>query len=170
MSNQDKNHWGDRHRSAEEAFRRATEAMQKGNWEPACRLFRQCVDLVPENLLFRQSLRGATEKMYGNNRTGASMAGMRLMGIKASIKKSQMSKDWNGVIQACEDGLAINPWDPSLNANLGEALSNVGLIEPARFCYERAVQGDPGNELYRQMLAKLKGDDDDFSAGVLCKI
>lgn len=140
---------------AADCFKRGNEAMMKQNWEYSCEMFRQCVNLVPENLLFRQSLRGVTEKKYNGNGSGASMAGMRLMGIKTSLKKSRLQKDWNAMIQTAEDGLAVNPWDPSLNAELGDALNNVGFEDPALWCYERAVNKDPNNKDYLRTAGKL---------------
>lgn len=140
---------------AADCFKRGTEAMMKQNWEYSCAMFRQSVNMVPENLLYRQSLRGATEKRYNNNGSGASMAGMKLMATKASLKKSRMQSDWNTIISLCEDGLAVNPWDPQLNADLGEALNNQGFIEPAEYSYQRAVKGEPNNKDYLRPLARL---------------
>lgn len=140
---------------ATDCFKRGTEAMMKQNWEYSCQMFRQAVNMVPENLLYRQSLRGVTEKRYNNNGSGASMSGMRLMTTKGSIKKSRMQSDWASIITLCEDGLALNPWDPGLNADLGDALNAVGFVEPAVYCFERAVKGEPNNKDYLRSLARL---------------
>ncbi len=139
---------------ATDCFKRGTEAMMKQNWEYSCQMFRTAVDLVPDNQLYRQSLRGATEKRYNNNQQGAAMAGMKLMTTKATIKKCRMQSDWKSIAKLCEDGLAINPWDPQLNADLGDALTHIGYIEPAGNCYERAVKGDTNNKDYLRPLAK----------------
>ncbi|MES2789904.1 MAG: tetratricopeptide repeat protein [Planctomycetota bacterium] len=153
---------------ATDCFKRGTEAMMKQNWEYSCEMFRQSVNLVPENLLYRQSLRGATERRYNNNGTGASMVGMRLMGTKASIKKSRMQSDWNSVITSCEDGLALNPWDAGLQADLGDALNAVGFLEPALFCFERAVKGDPNNREYLRTLGRLYEGRGNYDEAIEC--
>ena len=140
---------------ATDCYRRGTEAMIKQNWDYACQMFRQCVNLVPENLHYMQVLRGATERRYNDNGTGAPMVGMRLMGTKASIKKSRMQSDWSTIIQSCEDGLALNPWDPGLNAELGYAMRQVGFNEPAIFCYLRATKAEPNNQDYLRNLGQL---------------
>lgn len=151
---------------AADCFKRGNEAMMKQNWEYSCEMFRQCVNLVPENLLFRQSLRGVTEKKYNGNKTGASMSGMRLVTTKASIKKSRMSKDWNSVINLCEDGLALNPWEAGLNAELGEALAAVGFTDAAVFSYERACVGEPNNKEWHKTLAKLYAERKNFDKAI----
>ncbi|MDB5335881.1 MAG: Tetratricopeptide domain protein [Planctomycetaceae bacterium] len=140
---------------AKDCFKRGTEAMMKQNWEYSCQMFRTAVDLVPDNQLYRASLRGVTEKRYNNNQSGAAMAGMKLMTTKATIKKCRMQSDWKSIAKMCEDGLAINPWDAQLNADLGEALTHIGYTDPAVYSYERAVKGEPNNKDYLRALGKL---------------
>lgn len=157
-----------------DCFKRGTEAMMKQNWDYTCEMFRQCVNLVPENLLYRQSLRGATQKKYNNNKTGiktgASMAGMRMMTIKASIKKCRMSNDWDAVINHCEDGLAINPWDHALMADLSGALQVLGFRDVASWCIDEALKLDPDNQQYQRMWEQLWGDDNSGPAGILIPV
>ena len=90
----------DNRKMAAQCWRTGTEAMQKENWQYAVQMFQQCVRFEPGNLLFRQTLRGVEKKMYGNNKTGAKMGGMKLMGPKGRIKKCRMQKDWEGVDKA----------------------------------------------------------------------
>jgi tetratricopeptide (TPR) repeat protein len=153
---------------AADCFKRGTEAMIKQNWEYSCEMFRNSVNLVPDNLLFRQSLRGAQENKYNKNGTGASMAGMRLMGTKTSLKKSMMQKDWKSVLQTAEDGLAINPWDSGMNADLGYALKELGFPDIAIFSYERAVKGDPNNKDYLRILGLLYEDKEKYDEAIGC--
>src|SRR5262249_35207417 len=133
MSNHDRS-------AADEAFKQGVQAMRNKNWEYSCRMFRRSVDLVPEKLLFRQCLRGATEKTYNDNKTGASMPGMRLMSTKAMIRKSRISSDWSAVINLCEDGLAINPWDHALMADLADALQMMGFMDAAAWSIYEALK------------------------------
>lgn len=155
---------------AADCLKRGIVAMMKQNWDYSCEMFRQCVNLVPENLLYRQSLRGATQKKYNDNKTGASMAGMRMMSIKASIKKCRMSNDWTAVVNLCEDGLAINPWDHALMADLADALQNLGFRDVASWCIDEALKLDPDNRKYQRMWEQLRGDDDSGPAGILIPV
>ena len=153
---------------ATDCFKRGTEAMMKQNWDYSCQMFRTAVDMVPENLLYRQSLRGVTEKRFNNNGTGASMSGMRLAGTKVSIKKSRMQSDWNSILKLCEDGLMVNPWEPSLNADLGDALHAVGFLEPALYCFMRAVKGEPTNKDYLRTLGRLHEARGNYDEAIEC--
>ena len=156
----------DNKKMAADCFRRGTEAMQKENWDYAIQMFLQCVRMVPDNLLFRQTLRGCEKKKYGNNKSGAKMSGMKLMGPRGRIKKGQLKKEWNLVDQASEEGLAINPWDPQLNADLGEACIKQEFKEIAVYAYECAVEGDSNNKELLQQLAELYEARGDFQVAV----
>lgn len=157
-----------RARLAGDCFKRGTEAMGKKNWDYAISMYRQAAGLVPNNLLFRQTLRGCEEKKYGDNGKGASMASMRLMTVHGRLKKAHYSKDWQSIDQAAEDGLAINPWDSSLNAALGEAAKNLGWSEVGVFAYERAVRGDRLNKDYNRSLAELLEERGEFERAIEC--
>ena len=157
---------GDIKKMAADCFRRGTEAMQKENWDYAIQMFLQCARLVPDNLLFRQTLRGCEKKKYGNNKSGAKMGTMKLMGPRGRIKKGQIKKEWNLVDQACEEGLAINPWDSQINADLGAACIKQEFKEIAVYAYECAVEGDSNNKELLQALAELYESRGDYNVAV----
>lgn len=132
-------------RIAAMCWKRGTDAMSKENWDYCIEMFGQCATLVPDNLVYRQTLRNSEYKKYKNNKTGASMASMRLMGTRSKIKKARTAKNWTEMAAAAEEGLAINPWDAQLNADLGEAARNAGWDDVAVFGYQMAVASEPKN-------------------------
>jgi tetratricopeptide (TPR) repeat protein len=175
MANDDKGKKGpppmgdDRKRKlAADCWKRGTEAMMKSNWDYSISMFREATKLVPDNLIYRQSLRGCEEKKYNGNGSGAAMAGMKLMGTRGKIKKAHYSKDWDTIEQAAEDGLAINPWDPQLNADLGKALREFGFTEVAVYSYERAVKGDANNKEYNNALGELLEERGEYERAIQC--
>lgn len=151
---------------ASDCFKRGTEAMSKKNWDYAISMYRQAASLVPSNVLFRQTLRGCEEKKYGDNGKGASMASMKLMTVRGRLSKARYSKDWQSINQIAEDGLAVNPWDHSLNAALGEAAKNLGWFEVAVYAYERAVKFERLNKDYNRELAQLLEDRGEFERAI----
>ena len=153
---------------AADLFKKGTEAMMKQNWDYAINSFRQAVKLTPENLLCRQSLRGCQERKYGDNGSGAKMAGMRLMGIRTNIKKLRYQKNWAAIEQEAENGLDLNPWDGQLNGDLAEALRELGYNEPAVYSYERAVKGEPNSKEYNRALAVLLEERGEYERAIEC--
>lgn len=139
---------------SQDCFKKATEAMSKQNWDYAIEMMGQAVKFSPDNLMFRQSLRGVERRKYPKG-TGAKMAGMRLMGVKTSIKKSRMTKNWTALDQAAEEGLTLLPWDAELNADMAEATANQGFIDVAVQGYKWAVESDPNNKALLKNLGSL---------------
>ena len=140
---------------ATDFWKRGTEALAKENWDYAIECFSKSVEFAPENLTYRQTLRGAVRKKYKDNKSGAKMASVKLMGVKGKIKKSRMQKDWKNVDKLAEEGLRVNPWDASLNAAVGEACLHLDCGEIAVFSYQRALETEADNVDYMRELARL---------------
>lgn len=139
---------------AQDCFKKGTEAMVKQNWDYAIEMFGQSVKFDPGNLMFRQTLRGVERRKFPKG-TGAKMAGVRLMGVKASIKKSRMTRNWASLDQSAEEGLILVPWDSELNADAAEATANQGHTDVAAQCYRWAVEMDPNNKATLKALGTL---------------
>lgn len=126
-----------------DCWRRGNEAMQKQNWDYAIEMFGTCVNIKPENLVYRQTLRGVTQKKYNDNKSGAgAMEKMKLIGIRGRIKKARGKEDWEDMDKAAEEGLRINPWDAALNCDLAEAALKREFMEVAEFGYKSAFTSD----------------------------
>lgn len=146
---------------AADCWKNATRAMSTENWDYAIQLFTQAVQLSPDNLVYRQSLRGVEYKKYKNNKSGASMAFLKLTSIRGKLQKAKMQKAWKELDKAAEEGLAVNPWDAQFNADLGEACRRRGFLDVAIYAYERASETAPDNKDYLRALGELleeKGD------------
>ena len=153
---------------AADCWRRGNEALPKENWDYAIQMYGQSVKLVPDNLTYRHSLRFTEYKKYDMNMKGAAMSGMKLMGPRGRIKKCRMSKDWKGVAAAAEDGLAVNPWDPQLGADLGDALKELGYQEVAKFAYEESLKVDKNNISVNRSLALVYEERSQYAEAVKC--
>ncbi len=172
----------DKNKIAGDCWKRGTEALGKANWDYAIEMFRQSVRLVPDNKLYRETLRGAEEKKYGNNGTGARMAGAKLMGLWGKVKKARLTKNWDDLDILAEDGLAINPWDPQLNIDLGDACAGraaaaidvgnedraSGFQSIAIYSYLRALKATPNNKEVNRSLAQLYEARHDYQAAISC--
>ncbi|QDT53266.1 Tetratricopeptide repeat protein [Caulifigura coniformis] len=137
---------GDKNRWASDCFRKGTEAVNKKNWDLAIEMFGMCVKLVPDNIGFRQNLRGVTKKKYNDNGSGAgALAKAKLVGLRSRIKKSKAAKNWEDADKACEEGLLVNPWDVGLNVDLGEICKETERTDMSAWAYGLARQGDMNN-------------------------
>jgi tetratricopeptide (TPR) repeat protein len=153
---------------AADCWMKGNQALAKGNFDYAVEMYGKAVTLSPDNLSFRQSLRGAEYKMYSNNKTGAKMAGMRLTGTRNSIRKLRGKSEWVQLDKTAEEGLILNPWDAGLNAAVGEACSNQSYFEVAEFAYERAVESDPDCKEYLQNLMEINEQRGNYKKAIEC--
>ncbi|MGC1275824.1 MAG: tetratricopeptide repeat protein [Planctomycetaceae bacterium] len=162
----------DKKKIAAASWKRGSEAMAKEDWDFAILMLGQCVSLVPDNLMYRQALRGVEYRKYGNNKSGAKMSGARLMGVRTMIKKSRMQKNWENLDQEAEKGLQVNPWDAQLNADVAEACRERGFDEVAVFSYEKALESDASNKELLKSLAELYEERGEYdkAIGVWSKI
>lgn len=145
----------DKNKIAADCWKKGTEALSKQNWDYAIEMFFQAAMFVPDNLNYRQTLRGAERKKYGDNGSGARMAGMRLMKVRGQAKKARMTHDWDRLDRVAEEGLQVNPWDGQLNADVAEACSQRGFDECAIFGFQKAIEADPDNKPWNKKLAAL---------------
>lgn len=155
-------------RIAAMCWKRGTEAMNQQNWDYAIEMFGQAVTLMPENVLYRQSLRGCECRKYGDNKTGARFAGTKLMTVKGRIKKARFQEDWTEMDKAGEEGLRVNPWDPQLNGAVGEACDKRGFTECAVFAYTAALEGEPENKDFLRALGTLLEQRGEYDKAASC--
>lgn len=159
----------DKKKIANDCWKTGSEAVNKGNWDYAIAMFQKSVQLVPENLVYRQSLRGAQFKKYDNNKKGEGMwAKRKLVSIRSKISKAKAKEEWDALDIACEEGLVINPWDVGLNISLGDACTERGYDEIAVFAYSIACgpDGDPKNRNNLAKFATLLGNIDKYDEAV----
>ena len=151
---------------ASDCFKKATEAMAKQNWDYAVEMFAVAIKMAPDNLMYRQSLRGVEQKKYKDNGSGRSMAFLTVNSIRSKIKKARGAKNWGEMDTAAEEGLAVNPWDAHFNADLGEACRERGCLEVATFAYETAVKNAPENKDMLVALANMYERKRDYTNAV----
>lgn len=146
----------DKNKFASDCYRKGVEAMEKNNWGFAVEMFGTCARFVPDNVMYRQLLRKSEYKKYDDNKSGAGrLAKSKLIGIRNRIKKAKGKEEWEEVDKACEEGLAINPWDVQLNVEQAEAARARGHLDVARFSYLEARNVDPSNKQLNWQLAEL---------------
>lgn len=151
---------------ASDCFKKATEAMAKQNWDYAVEMFSVAIKMRPDNVMYRQSLRGVEQKKYKDNGSGKSMAFLTVNSIRSKIKKARGAKNWAEMDTAAEEGLAVNPWDAHFNADLGEACRERGCNEVATFAYETAVKNAPENKDMLIALANMYERKRDYTNAV----
>ena len=121
-------------------FEAGSQKASRGEYDYATEMFSKCVEGDPANQIYLQSFLGNLYKKYDNNKKGAALASVKGVGIKGTIKKAEMQKDWQGVIKSGLDMLKLNPWDVGTLASMATACDKLGYDE-CRILYLRAALG-----------------------------
>ena len=153
---------------AVKCFMAGNTAVQKGIFDYAVNMYGTAVKVEPANLMYRQALRAAQQKKFGDNESGASMAKMQIMALKPKLSKARKNKDWKALSEAAEEGLNFNPWDVQCNIELGDALRELDYGEVAVFAYQEAVRREPEHLYANQALADLLAERGDYEQARVC--
>lgn len=107
--------------------------MNEQNWNQSIALFLQAALLVPDNVLYRQCLRGVEFKKFGDDRTRTTFSSSDLDLIVERIAAARSAQDWVEMDRWAEDGLLSDPWSRTLNLSMAEACERRGFLECATF-------------------------------------
>lgn len=126
---------------AQTLFQTGNEAALKSNYDYAIDMYLNACKLVPDNLLYRQSLRGIERRKFGNDPAKVGfMAGAKVQPIHLKAKSAKAKKQWEHVLEICEEAFKINPWDVGAARSQAEAAEQLNLLPLAQWTLE-SVRG-----------------------------
>lgn len=112
---------------AQTFFQYGNDAALKSNYDYAIDMYRQACKLDPENLVYRQALRGVERKKFGNDPAKVGrMAVVKIQPIRARAKVSRSKGNFAHMLEVCEEGFAISPWDVGVARDAAEAAEQLG--------------------------------------------
>ncbi len=109
-------------------FEYATDAMKKSNLDYAIAMCRQACKLVPDNMVYRQTLRGVERKKFNNDPKGVSkLVGVKNQPLLMQAKSARSKGKFQESLELCEDAFVNNPWDVGAARVAAEAAEGLGL-------------------------------------------
>ncbi len=109
-------------------FQYGNDAAMKGNFDYAIDMYRQCCKLVPDSMLYRQSLRGIERKKFnGDPKSVSKLVGVKNQPILMHAKSARSKGKHHDALDRCEDAFANNPWDVGAARVAAEAAEGLGL-------------------------------------------
>ncbi len=113
---------------AKTLFQYGNDAMMKSNIDYAIAMYRQACKHVPDNMMYRQSLRGAERKKFNNDPKKVGMlVGVKNQPLLIQAKSARSKGKHNEALEHCEDAFANNPWDVGAARVAAEAAEGLGL-------------------------------------------
>ncbi|MHC4894257.1 MAG: tetratricopeptide repeat protein, partial [Planctomycetota bacterium] len=122
-------------------LQKADEALRRRNYDFAVEMYRQLLDVDPDQGEARQGLRRALKARHGGKLLRSLIGAAPLSKAHGMLKL----KKYDAAARALEDYLKNNPVDVPANLLLGEALEAAGHQRSARAVYEFVAELDPKN-------------------------
>ncbi len=141
-------------RRLQQQFEAGSQKSNRGEYDYATTMFAACVEGDPGNQIYLQSFLGNLYKKYGDNKKGAALAGVKGVGIKGSIKKSEMQKDWLGVIKTGLEALKLNPWDAGALTSMAAACEKLEFDDNRIILLQGAWKGNPTDPEVNRLLGR----------------
>lgn len=93
-------------------FQYGNDAALKENPDYAIAMYRQACKIAPDNLIYRQALRGVERKRFNNDPKKVGMlVSVKNQTILMSAKSARSKGKHQEALESCEDAFANNPWD-----------------------------------------------------------
>jgi tetratricopeptide (TPR) repeat protein len=121
-------------------FQYGNDAVHKSNFDYAINMYREACKLVPDNMVYRQSLRGAQRKKFNNDpKKVGKLVGMSNQPTLMKAKSARSKGRYPEALDICEDAFINNPWDVGAARVAAEAAEHMGLGSLAQW-YVESVQ------------------------------
>lgn len=137
----------------QQVFERAQQCAAKNERDYANDLLAQCVVDDPGNLIYLQHFLANLAQKYGNNKTGARLAGLKIKSGRNALKKAAEKGQWREAFQGAVDALKVNPWDATTLMLLADACHDIGTPETEIFLLRWALDVDPKDPVVNRRAA-----------------
>jgi tetratricopeptide (TPR) repeat protein len=109
----------------------------KNNFDYAIQMYTEACKLDPESLIYRQALRGAERRKFGNEPSKVGrLVGARTQPIRLRARGAKAKGQFAQAIEICEEAFAHNPWDVAAARDAAEAAEQLGWKELAQWLLE----------------------------------
>lgn len=156
-------------RRLQSAFEFGTKSAGQGQFDYAHEMYTQCVVGDPSNPIYVKALLANLSKKYNNNKKGGgTMANMKTMGARASLKKSVAMKKWEDVLKTGLEALKHNPWDTGILSDIAKACEAQEFDESQVEYLRQAVDADEEDAEPNRLLARAYDRTGNYEEAIRC--
>jgi tetratricopeptide (TPR) repeat protein len=155
-------------RRLQQMFDHGNKSLMKGDFSYATEMFTQCVLGDPGNLVYLNSFLGCLYRQYNNNKKGSTLAGVKGMGARGSMKKSAMQKNWPEVLKSGVEVLKLNPWDKGALTEMATACEALEYDEIQLRYLKAALEVDIKDPDVNRLAGRALGKQGKFDDAIVC--
>ena len=118
-------------------FQYGNDAALKSNIDYAIDMYKQACKLAPDNLTYRQALRGVQRRKFNNDPSKVGMlVGARNQPIRMRARSAKGKGNYTQALEICEEAFTHNPWDIAAARDASEAAEEAGYLKLAEWLVE----------------------------------
>jgi tetratricopeptide (TPR) repeat protein len=149
-------------------FQYGNDAARKSNFDYAIAMYRQCCKIAPDNLVYRQALRGSERRKFNNDPSKVGMlVAARNQPILLRAKAARSKHNFHQALEHCEDAFANNPWDVTAARVAAEAAEGLGLLLVAQWFVE-SVQAVTKDVDFLKYSARIHEANESWQKAIVC--
>ena len=150
MSSASDHDQGQSSQKARTYFQYGNDAALKANFDYAIDMYRSACKIEPNNLVYRQALRGVERRKFNNDPAKVGrLVGTRTQPIKMRAKMAKSKGQWAHAIEVCEEAFVHNPWDVGAAREAAESAEHLGFKELAQWLLESVYAVANDADFYR---------------------
>jgi len=149
-------------------FQTGNDAALKQNFDYAIEMYLRACKLDPENLVFRQTLRGAERKRFNNDPTKVGrLVGAKNQPIRMRARMAKSKSKWTEALEICEEAFVNNPWDVAAARDAAECAEQLGYLIVAQWLVE-SVQAQANDVDFFIFAANIHRANNSFPKAIQC--
>ena len=155
-------------RMLQQSFEAANKQGSLGQFDYATALYTNCLKLDPGNPLYVQNFIGNLQRMYNNNKKGATMAGTRTAMMRTSLQKTIMQSKWEQVLGEGIEILKLNPWETGTLSSMANACKQLDMTDAQIVYLKSALDANLKDAEINRQLGEALGDQARFDEAIAC--
>jgi tetratricopeptide (TPR) repeat protein len=149
-------------------FQYGNDATIKSNYDYAINMYREACKYDPENMMYRQALRGVEKRKFNNDPTKVGMlVGAKNQPIRLRAKASKAKGNHQHVLVICEEAFVNNPWDVGASREAAEAAEQLGYHALAEW-YVECVQEVTKDLDFLKFSARVHESNESWHKAIAC--
>ncbi len=150
-------------------FGYGNDAAQKGNDVYAAQMYKEACKLAPDNLVYRQSLRGVQRRKFNNDPAKVGrMVMLSLQPLRMKIGSAKSKQKWAVMLDLCEEVFAQSPWDTTAAVDAAEAAENLGYKKVAQYMIESVFAQGEKEPRFLKAAAYFEEFAEDYQKAIRC--
>jgi len=149
-------------------FARARDGISKGDYDYAIKMLKEACRLDPCHMVYRQLIRAAGRKKWGDNKRGSRLAAVTTVKSKTALKAAKARGEYYKALEHCEDILAVNPWDTGTLLDMAAIFDALEQRDLAVWSAELALEKDPADPVVNRALAEYYEKKGEYTKAIDC--